>query len=255
MIQAGFEFEFGHDIRLDLIKQVIKYHYPNNKIYTINDQSEIFDMLSTCNFIFKIDTSVDVRECKYKNTEMTTPVFVGKKAILDNFNKIFNILKMLDIKTDKSCSVHINISFTENSELQKIDFGKLYIYVNELQQLKLFSRSSNFYCKPCIPYKKCVSFIQQSKNIKDLLKRIERHILISSNEHHRAIALDKIKDNELYITEFRFIGGNYLNYFDKCKNVLNTVIDGMNFSIGKNKQNKLSRIVHNFKCYYKQLDI
>lgn len=254
MIQAGFEFEFGHDIRPDLIKQVLKYHYPNNKIYTLTDQSEIFDMTSKCNFIFKTDTSVDIQECKYKNTEIATPVFIGKKEILSNFTKIFNLLKILDVKTNKTCSLHINVSFTEDTEVHKINFGKLYTYINEHQLLKVFKRSNNFYCKPCIPYKKCISIIQESKTDNDLLKRIERYMLVLVDEHHRAIALDKIKNNELYITEFRFIGGNYIDKFDLSSGILNSIIDGMNFSIGKNTQTKISRIIRNFKLYYKQLD-
>ena len=102
MIQAGFEFEFGHNIRLDLIKQIIKYYYPKNKIYTVADDEDDYDVnniLSKNYFIFKKDQSVAVYGNKYMDTEMVTPVFVGKKAILHNFKKIFQILKSFSLST------------------------------------------------------------------------------------------------------------------------------------------------------------
>ena len=75
MIECGFEFEFGHNVKLDLIKEVIKSNYPNNKIYTLNEDSDIEKILSKKYFIFKEDASVSVLNCKYKSTELVTPVF------------------------------------------------------------------------------------------------------------------------------------------------------------------------------------
>ena len=253
MIQAGFEFEFGHDVRTDLITQVIKHHYPDNKIYILDDEFEELKLVSKHYFIFKTDISVNVYDCKYANTEMATPVFIGKEAILENFEKIFNILKMLDVKTDNSCSVHINISFTEDEESQKIDLGRMYIYINELEQLKIFGRGNNVYCKQCISRKKRMSMIRDAKNDNDLLKRIERCLLLSGEEHHQAIAFDKQENKELYITEFRFIGGDYIDRFDDANKILNSALDAMHFSIRKNKKDKLSDVIKKFK-FYNRLD-
>jgi hypothetical protein len=252
MVQAGFEFEFGHDVKLDLIKQILKLHYPNNKIYTLTEYSELDKILSKNYFIFKYDTSVGVNGCKYDDTEMVTPVFVGKKSILLNFKKIFNILKDLNIKTNNTCSIHINVSFTENSEMHKINLGKLYLYINELQLLRIFKRTNNVYSMPCMSYRRYRKMINESTNNSNLLKRIERFLLLSAEEHHQAIALDKQKDLELNIIEFRFIGGDYIGRFDDANKILNIVLDGMNFAIGKNNSTTLTKLTKSFKSLYKK---
>jgi len=247
MIQAGFEFEFGHDVRTNLITQVIKHHFPDNKIYVIDDEFEEYKLRSKHYFIFKTDISVNVYGCKYANTEMTTPVFIGKKAILESFKKIFDILRVLDVKTDNSCSVHINVSFTEDEETQRINLGKMYVFINELQQLKIFGRGNNVYCKQCISRKRCMSIIRDAKNDNDLIKRLEKYLLLSAEEHHQAIAFDKQENKELYITEFRFIGGDYIDKFEDANKILNTTLDAMYFAIGKNKKNNISDVLKKFK--------
>jgi hypothetical protein len=253
MIQAGFEFEFGHDIRMDLLKQVIRFHYPNNKIYTVNDNNDVYDILSTKYFIFKDDTSVRLDNCKYKSTEISTPVFIGIKNILENFKKIFYILHFLNVKTNNTCSIHINVSFTDYKEIHKIDLGKLYVFINELETLKIFKRSNNLYSKPIMSYNKCKKIIEDASNNQDILKRIEKYMLLLADDHHRSIALDKQKNNELNIIEFRFIGGNYIDRFNDCNNILVKVLNGMNFSIRKNTQNT-KQIIRKFKHYYKCMD-
>ena len=248
MIQAGFEFEFGHDVNLDLIKQVIKQHYPKNKIYTITEDFDYERILSKNYFIFKTDTSVMVYDCRDKDTEIATPVFQGKTSILKNFKKIFNILKTLDVKTDESCSVHINVSFTEDEETVDINLGKLYLYINELQLLKIFKRTCNPYSKPCLSRNKCLTILKNTAD-KNIIKRIGKCLLLLELEHHQSIAIDKLKNGELNILEFRFIGGDYIDRYKDAENILNTVLDGMLFSIGKNKKTNITKVLKRFKLY------
>ena len=199
MIECGFEFEFGHDITLDLIKQIIKFYYPHNKIYTLDETSEYDKILSKHYFIFKEDSSVNVFKCKYHSTEMVTPVFKGKKEILQNFKKIFNILKILQIQTNFTCSLHINIGFSDNNEIEKINVGKLFIYINEKYWLKIFKRNNNIYCRKCLSDHKCIDILNTSKNNIQLIKNFEKAILFLDKLHGQTLAFDKCKKGKLSI--------------------------------------------------------
>lgn len=250
MVQAGFEFEFGHNVEVDEIKNIIKSNFPEYKIFTVNPNSGTYRRIYTKYFNFKWDASVNVCRCKYNQREISTPVFIGEKEILLNFKKIFDILKSLDAKTNRSCSLHINVSFTDDEETRKINLGKLYAYVNELEILKLFKRTSNQYSIPCMTHRQCKNLIKKSINNDDLIKKITAEIVYKNEQHHAAIAIDKKKNGKLYIIEFRFIGGDYINDFNSANNVLTKVIKGMYYSISKNNKSDSESIIEKFKAYY-----
>ena len=96
MLQAGFEFEFGHDVELDEIKDIIKSNFPEYKIFTTNPNSGTYRKLYTKYFNFKWDASVDVRRCKYNQREVSTPVFIGRKEIPNNQKLLLNPLEELN---------------------------------------------------------------------------------------------------------------------------------------------------------------
>ena len=250
MLQAGFEFEFGHDVELDEIKDIIKSNFPEYKIFTTNPNSGTYRKLYTKYFNFKWDASVDVRRCKYNQREVSTPVFIGRKEIQKNFKKIFDIFKALDVKTNKTCSIHINVSFTEDEETKKINLGKLYTCINELELLKLFKRTNSQYCVPCLTYNKCKRIIKDSNNIDNLFEKISSEMESRCDNHHAAIAIDKKKNNKLHILEFRFIGGDYINKFDLVNNVLTKIINGMYYSIDENVKKYDKNVIRKFKEYY-----
>ena len=250
MIQAGFEFEFGHNIEVEELKSIIKTNFPDYKIFTVNPNAGTYRKLYSKYFNFKWDGSVDVRRCTYNQRELSTPVFVGEKEILANFKKIFDILKSVDARTNRSCSVHINVSFTEDEETQKINLGKLYTFVNELEHLKIFKRTSSQYCVPCMTKLQCKKLIQRAVNDKDLIEKITELMKSNNDDHHAAIAIDKKKNNKLYIIEFRFIGGDYINMFDSANNVLTKVIKGMYYSISKSTKFDSEKVMKKFKAYY-----
>lgn len=249
MIECGFEFEFGHDVDIKLFKQIIKFYYPKNKVFIITDNSQIDKILSKNYFILKHDFSVAVKSCKDECTELCTPVFKGKTEILKNFKSIFNILKLLRIKTNRTCSIHINVGFSEKKQCKKINLGKLYLFVNENYFLRLFNRLSNNYCKKIISNEKCKELLEGSDE--DVIKNFESHILSLEKSHHASISLDKCKSNYISIIEFRFIGGDYINDFNDVLYTLNTIINSMYYSIGQLKNTKNKNIIENFKKFYK----
>lgn len=248
MLECGFEFEFGHNVRLDLIKQLIKLHYPKNKIYTLDDDSYVEKILSKNYFIFKRDDSVFVKSCKNINTELVTPVFIGEKEICENFDKLLNILKILNIKTNYTCSIHINIGFSTREEIEKINLAKLYLYADERKYLKIFKRSNNRYCRTIISINKLCELFNKNTTDVLFLKKLEKHILFLEKDRGKSITLDKCK-NDKYIIEFRFIGGDYINMKNETSNTLKHIIDSMNFSIGKSNK-KVSKVINDFKQTY-----
>jgi hypothetical protein len=157
----------------------------------------------------------------------------------------------LNIKTNKTCSIHINSSFSTKEETYKTDYGKLYLYINEWRLLKLFNRTNNRYCFPCISRNKILNMMNGCSTAQ-VISRFEKQFLFTETDHHKAIALDKSKNGEIYILEFRFIGGDYINNFDKADHVLNTIIDAMLFSIGENKQISSDKVLLEFKKYHKK---
>jgi len=251
MIECGFEFEFGHDVSLDFIKQLIKLHYPKNKLYTITDDSYSDVLMSKNYFIFKNDASVHVNNCKNICTEMCTPVFSGKRNILQNFQKIFAILEILNVNTNFTCSLHVNVGFSEETEIDKINMGKLYVFFNEHANLKNFKRSKNTYCKPCIPISKCKQLLEGSD--KEIIRKLEKYLLFLEKSHNRAIALDKCKNNKISIIEFRIIGGDYINNFEKSYDLLQRILDSMYFSIGRLDKITIKQKIEQLKCFMKNI--
>jgi hypothetical protein len=251
MIECGFEFEFGHNVSVKTIKEVFKVNYLEYKIKEVYPYSSLKnrDM-----FIFKWDETV-ITNAKH-NLEIATPVFKGQYSIYKNFEHIFNILKILNVITDKCCSIHINIGFSESEEIKKIDLGRLYLYIDERYYLKKFNRMNNDYCKLLISdisiRKLLNNQFLDKENIYKLSEYIKRKAKSNTKSinHHKAIGLDKsnIEEDIFDIIEFRFIGGDYINNYKECYNtlnhIINTMVGNVYWTVDEDKDN---RILKRFK--------
>jgi hypothetical protein len=133
--------------------------------------------------------------------------YVDSKIIL---LKILNILKE-NANTNEKCSLHINISFEGDKKIEKLNFLKIFLNVNEnIIYDKFPERKDNFYAmsvKNIIPFKD-FDFIGSASHI------IENNIELPDTKY-RGINVNNVINGRV---EFRYIGGN--NYHLESSKIL-----------------------------------
>lgn len=137
----------------------------------------------------------------------------GPLPYLESKTILLKTLKILNEygNTNEKCSLHINISFGEEKNIENLNPLKTILNVDEDMIYELFpDRKDNFYAmsvKNMIPFKD-FDFIGSSSHI------LENNIELPDTKY-RGININKIKDGRL---EFRYIGGD--GYHKETKNIL-----------------------------------
>lgn len=170
--------------------------------------------------------------------ELITPILKYQEAI-NIINLFYNWIKNFG-KLNKSCSLHVTLSFDKPKLLNLkhdiyglnklkfiIDFDENFIYQN------FPNRKHNVY----------------ARSIKDVIRNHKHNSLDVSNltntsatNRYYGVNFTKLKDNMI---EFRYIGGNYVKKLQETINVINYYID-ITYETLKNDvidQDKLNKLL------------
>lgn len=154
-LMVGFEFEFGWKPTIAntaFAKKTKKSRYFETVIYSEVKNSLNSFLESYYQHILDIKEDVTIKFSKnyweqHYGAEVVTEPLPQKKAILI-LEKILSWLQTNpSIKTNKTCSLHVNISFFDRNITESIDYLSLLKNTPTDLILAKFKRSNNVYCK------------------------------------------------------------------------------------------------------------
>ena len=199
MIRVGFEVEFCHHWSNQKIKKELP-EFLDIKPKWISNK----DRYRPCNknlskkcFTICVEGTVDPDYGDQNPHEIITPVReynAGKRELFD----ILNWIELTGGTTNRTCSLHVNLSLHGLLKTKDIDRSKLIVLTDEEYWLKKFKRSGNRWAKPHTDY---IRKRYQRKQPKTLQECWSVFADINSRHHDRAISF--IRD---HYVEFRMIG-------------------------------------------------
>jgi hypothetical protein len=205
--RIGFEFEFYSNSSFIKTMELLNHKLGDNiEVWAFNKYHSDFELTDTK---FKIEPD-------YSGGSNMVELITGPIEWVNAKFTLIKILKFIKLYgyTDEHCSLHVNISFNDESDIQVKNCNIIKLILNFDENFvyeKFPNRKNNIYAKSI----KYIIPFEEWHSPEVALNTILQSLKLPENSKYYGINFNKVNENYL---EFRYIGG--ANYEDKLDNIL-----------------------------------
>lgn len=263
-LQWGFEFEVLSVYDRHVLKQELAKVFPEFKVEFFNIKYDSILISSDYSVVERNDDRKEMRKRLEKNKHLLNHYVdtYSKLEIYDQIEIVFPIVstKMAKIicsrmeqeffktgilRMNKTCGLHVNVSFVSKNIHRKLNLSKLAISFDIDKWKKVFDRTRNKYCSKVILKSDINSSYRSSKGDVDIfLNDLNDKIFNKADKYHAINATNFNPNSGKGRIEFRVAGGVNAMSAKRTYGLMEDIELAMHESININTNKKIVRRVN-----------